>query len=31
LEKGGKGKKSRVEDEVRMVAEDGARYGKKEL
>jgi type I restriction enzyme S subunit len=29
LEKGGKGKKMKVEDELRMVAEDGARYGKK--
>ena len=29
LEKGGKGKKMKVEDEFRMVAEDGARYGKK--
>ncbi len=28
-EKGGKGKKMKVEDELRMVAEDGARYGKK--
>ena len=29
LEKGWKGKKMKVEDELRMVAEDGARYGKK--
>ena len=29
LEKGGKGKKMKVEDELRMVAEDGVRYGKK--
>ncbi len=29
LQKGGKGKKMKVEDELRMVAEDGARYGKK--
>ncbi len=29
LEKGGKGKKMKVEDEVRMVAEEGTRYGKK--
>ncbi len=28
LEKGGKSKKLKAEDEVRMVAEDGARYGK---
>ena len=28
LEKGGKGRKLKVEDEVRMVAEDGVRYGK---
>ena len=29
LEKGGKGKKLKVEDEIRMVAEAGGRYGKK--
>ena len=29
LEKGGKGRKLKVEDEVRMVADEGARYGKK--
>lgn len=29
LEKGRKGRKLKVEDEVRMVAEDGARYGKR--
>ena len=29
LEKGGKGRKMKVEDELRMVAEAGARYGKK--
>lgn len=29
MEKGGKGMKMKGEDELRMVAEDGARYGKK--
>jgi Tfp pilus assembly protein PilO len=29
LEKGGKTKKLKAEDEVRMVAEAGARYGKR--
>ncbi|MDP2889190.1 MAG: hypothetical protein Q8P34_09550, partial [Bacteroidota bacterium] len=29
LEKGGKGKKLKVEDEVRMVAEEVVRYGKR--